>query len=65
MMTTLAAVRLIPIPPALVDNRKIGMDSSSENSSTSAWRVSTGVVPVNMRYLYSLMSSTRTRMSRT
>ena len=36
MTTTLAAVRLIPIPPAFVESRKTGMLSSSVNSSSVA-----------------------------
>ena len=54
MMTTLAAVSVIPRPPALVERRKTDVDGSSVNSSTSDCRTSTGVDPVSMRYLISL-----------
>ena len=63
-MTTLAAVRLIPIPPAFVESKKTGMLSSSVNSSTRAWRASTGVEPVNTRNFTFSRSSTRCKMSR-
>lgn len=49
MITTEAAVRLIPIPPALVDKRNTGMPLSSVNSSTRDCRTSTGVLPVKTR----------------
>ena len=64
MMTTLAAVKLIPIPPALVDSKKTSIDSSSVNSSTSDCLASTGVLPVSTRNLIFSLSSTLWRMSR-
>lgn len=51
MMTTLAAVKLMPMPPAFVERRKQEMVSSSLNSSTRVCRTSTGVEPVKTRYL--------------
>ena len=64
MITTLAAVRLIPIPPALVDSRKTGMLSSSVNSSTNVCRKSTEVEPVNIRYFVPLLLKILVRISR-
>lgn len=64
MITTLAAVRLIPIPPALVESRKIGMLSSSVNSSTNVCRTSTGVDPVNDKYFVPLVSKILVRISK-
>ena len=64
MITTLAAVKLIPIPPAFVESKKASIDSSSVNSSTSDWRISTGVDPVKTRYLIFSLSKTLCKMSR-
>jgi hypothetical protein len=62
-MTTLAAVKLIPMPPAFVDRRNTGIDASSVNSSTSVCRTSTAVEPVRIRYLISLSFNTACRIS--
>ena len=51
MTTTLAAVRLIPIPPASVDKRKTLISGSCVKSSTSDCLSSTRVVPVRMTHL--------------
>ena len=64
MMTTLAAVKLMPIPPALVESRKTVIDSSSVNSSTRVCRTSTGVEPVKTRYLMSWVSRTFSKILR-
>lgn len=63
MITTLAAVRLIPMPPAFVDRRKTVIDASSVNSSTSVCRTSTAVEPVRIRYLIFFSFKTACRMS--
>ena len=64
MITTLAAVKLMPMPPAFVDKRNTGIDSSSVNSSTNVCRTSTGVEPVKTKYFVFLMSRTLWRMSK-
>jgi hypothetical protein len=64
-MTTLAAVKLMPMPPALVDKRKQGIDSFSLNSSTRDCRTSTAVEPVNNRYLIFCILKTACKISRT
>lgn len=64
MITTLAAVRLIPIPPAFVESKKIGMLSSSVNSSTSVCRKSTDVDPVSIKYFVLLRVKIFVKMSR-
>lgn len=80
IMTTEAAVKLIPIPvitvntdiewqsadlpPAFVDKRKIEIDSSSVNSSTSDCRTSTGVLPVRIRNFMLWLSKMTWRISR-
>jgi hypothetical protein len=63
MTTTLAAVKLIPIPPAFVDRRNTGIDASSVNSSTSVCLTSTAVEPVRIRYLMSFSFKIACRMS--
>ena len=52
MMTLLADVRLRPRPPARVEMRKTLMLGSLLNLSTSAWRLSPGVLPSKRRNLY-------------
>src|SRR6266404_84620 len=63
-ITTLAAVKLMPMPPALVDKRKHGIDSFSLNSSTRDCRTSTAVAPVNSRYLIFCILKTDCKISR-
>jgi hypothetical protein len=51
MTTTLAAVRLMPIPPASVESRKTLISGSPVKSSTRDCRSSTRVVPVRITHL--------------
>ena len=65
MMTTDAAVKLIPIPPALVERRKTSRLLSSPNSSTNVCRTSTGVDPVRTRNFMSWIFNTFCKISST
>ena len=65
IITTLAAVRLIPKPPALVESRNTGNSIlvSVIKRSTKDCLISLGVFPVKTRWLMSLFLSTTWRMS--
>ena len=53
IMQVSAAVRLMPIPPALVDSKKIGIESSLLNLSIRFCRSLISVCPSRRRKLYS------------